>query len=60
MSPMLALARKELKAYFGSPMASIFIGAFLLSALFSFFWVETFFRAILLISGRSSAGCRCC
>lgn len=43
MSPMLALARKELKAYFGSPMASIFIGAFLLSALFSFFWVETFF-----------------
>ncbi len=43
MSPMLSLAKKELKAYFGSPMAAIFIGVFLLSALFSFFWVETFF-----------------
>ena len=43
MSPVLSLTKKELKAYFGSPMAAIFIGAFLLSALFSFFWVETFF-----------------
>jgi len=39
----LALTRKELKAYFGSPMAAIFIGAFLVCALFSFFWLETFF-----------------
>ncbi len=43
MKPMLAVARKELKAYFGSPMAAIFIGTFLLAVFFSFFWVETFF-----------------
>jgi ABC-2 type transport system permease protein len=43
MKQLLALTRKELKAYFGSPMAAIFIGAFLLAALFSFFWLETFF-----------------
>ncbi|MDA8165219.1 MAG: Gldg family protein [Desulfobacteraceae bacterium] len=43
MNQLLALTRKELKAYFGSPMAAIFIGAFLMAALFSFFWVETFF-----------------
>jgi ABC-2 type transport system permease protein len=39
----LAIARKELGAYFGSPMALIFIGAFLVVTLFSFFWAETFF-----------------
>jgi ABC-2 type transport system permease protein len=39
----LALARKELGAYFGSPMALIFVGAFLVVTLFSFFWAETFF-----------------
>jgi len=39
----LAIARKELGAYFGSPMALIFVGAFLVATLFSFFWVETFF-----------------
>ncbi len=43
ISQILAITRKELKAYFGSPMAAIFIGAFLLSVLFSFFWMETFF-----------------
>ncbi len=43
MKQMLSVTGKELKAYFGSPMAAIFIGAFLLSALFSFFWIETFF-----------------
>ncbi len=43
MNQMLSIAKKELKAYFGSPMAAIFIGAFLLSTLFSFFWLETFF-----------------
>ena len=40
---ILSLARKELRAYFGSPMAAIFIGTFLLSVLFSFFWLDTFF-----------------
>jgi len=39
----LAIARKELGAYFGSPMALIFVGAFLVATLFSFFWAETFF-----------------
>ncbi|MBL7183567.1 MAG: Gldg family protein [Anaerolineae bacterium] len=39
----LAIARKELGAYFGSPMALIFVGAFLVVTLFSFFWTETFF-----------------
>jgi len=43
MNQTYSLARKELKAYFGSPMAAIFIGAFLASVLFSFFWLETFF-----------------
>jgi ABC-2 type transport system permease protein len=38
-----ALARKELRAYFGSPMALIFVGAFLAATLFSFFWAEGFF-----------------
>jgi len=39
----LAIARKELGAYFGSPMALIFVGVFLVATLFSFFWAETFF-----------------
>ncbi len=43
MNQIFSVTKKELKAYFGSPMAVIFIGAFLLSAFFSFFWVETFF-----------------
>ncbi|MCB2181979.1 MAG: Gldg family protein [Desulfobulbaceae bacterium] len=43
MSPILAITCKELKIYFGTPMAAIFIGAFLLVSLFSFFWLETFF-----------------
>ncbi len=43
MNQMFAITRKELKAYFGSPMAAIFIGTFLVVALFSFFWIETFF-----------------
>ncbi|MGV1100723.1 Gldg family protein [Thiovibrio sp. JS02] len=43
MNQTYALAKKELKACFGSPMAAIFIGAFLVSVLFSFFWLETFF-----------------
>ena len=38
-----AIARKELSAYFGSPLALIFVGAFLVVTLFAFFWAETFF-----------------
>lgn len=39
----LTLTRKELRSYFGSPMALIFIGTFLAATLFAFFWVDTFF-----------------
>jgi ABC-2 type transport system permease protein len=38
-----AIARKELSAYFGSPVALIFVGVFLVATLASFFWVEAFF-----------------
>ena len=41
--PVWAVARKELRAYFGSPLALIFIGVFLAATLFLFFWAETFF-----------------
>jgi ABC-2 type transport system permease protein len=43
MSDILQIARKELRAFFGSPVAYIFIGAFLGIALFVFFWVDAFF-----------------
>ena len=43
MKQLLSITRKELNAYFGSPMALIFLGAFLAVTLFTFFWVETFF-----------------
>ena len=43
MKQALSITRKELEGYFGSPMALIFVGAFLAVTLFSFFWVETFF-----------------
>src|SRR5512141_2581509 len=43
MKQILAITRKEVKSYFGSPMALIFIGAFLAVTLFVFFWGETFF-----------------
>jgi ABC-2 type transport system permease protein len=43
MRRIWVLARKELSAYFGTPMALIFVGAFLAITLLSFFWVETFF-----------------
>ncbi len=43
MKQALTITRKELRTYFGSPMALIFIGAFLAATLFSFFWVDTFF-----------------
>ena len=43
MKQTLSITRKELTTYFGSPMALIFVGAFLAATLFAFFWVDTFF-----------------
>jgi ABC-2 type transport system permease protein len=43
MAEILRLARKELSVYFGSPVAYLFIGAFLAASLFVFFWAEGFF-----------------
>ena len=43
MKKILSIARKELKLYFGSPMALIFVGVFLALTLFVFFWVDSFF-----------------
>ncbi|MCF7985163.1 MAG: Gldg family protein, partial [Thiohalocapsa sp.] len=43
MSDILRVARKELSSFFGSPVAYLFIGAFLAACLFVFFWVESFF-----------------
>ena len=37
------IARKELTLSFSSAVGYLFLGAFLLATLFSFFWVETFF-----------------
>ncbi|MDA1190823.1 MAG: Gldg family protein, partial [Candidatus Poribacteria bacterium] len=37
------MTRKELGSYFGTPMAFIFLGAFLAVTLFTFFWVDAFF-----------------
>lgn len=37
------IAGKELRTYFLSPVALIFVATFLLASLFSFFWVEGFF-----------------
>jgi ABC-2 type transport system permease protein len=43
MRQILSITRKELDIYFGSPMALIFLGAFLAVTLFTFFWVDPFF-----------------
>ncbi|GIX07651.1 MAG: hypothetical protein KatS3mg115_2054 [Candidatus Poribacteria bacterium] len=43
MKQTIAVLRKELGSYFGSPMAFLFVGAFLIVTLFTFFWVEAFF-----------------
>jgi ABC-2 type transport system permease protein len=43
MNHLLRIARKELAGFFASPIAFIFLGAFLGVTLFVFFWVETFF-----------------
>ncbi len=43
MRQILSITRKELNSYFGSPMALIFVGAFLAATLFTFFWADAFF-----------------
>ncbi len=43
MKKILSIAEKELKLYFGSPMALIFVGVFLVLTFFVFFWVDSFF-----------------
>ncbi len=43
MKRIWVLARKELSAYFGSPVALIFLGLFLVFTLVAFFWVGGFF-----------------
>jgi len=43
MKQTMAMVRKELNGYFGSPMALIFIGVFLATTLFTFFWADAFF-----------------
>ena len=43
MRKILAVTGKELKLYFGSPMALIFVGVFLALTLFVFFWIDSFF-----------------
>lgn len=43
MAEIARVARRELAAFFGSPVAYIFIGTFLAVCLFVFFWVDAFF-----------------
>ena len=43
MKPIFAIARKELRSYFGSPTALIFLGIFLIVTCFTFFWSAGFF-----------------
>ncbi len=43
MNKVIRIARKEFTTFFSSPVAYIFMGAFLAVNLFIFFWVETFF-----------------
>ena len=43
MGEVMRVARRELAAFFGSPVAYIFIGTFLAVCLFVFFWVDAFF-----------------
>lgn len=42
-SSLPSVARKEFRAFFASPAAYLFLGAFAAAVLFSFFWVDTFF-----------------
>lgn len=42
-SVILRVARKELRLFFASPVAWLFLGSFVGVSLFVFFWVESFF-----------------
>jgi len=42
MKQTFSITRKELDAYFSSPMALIFVGVFLAVTLFTFFWIDGF------------------
>lgn len=43
MNHVIAIAKKELRGYFRSPVAIIFLGVYLAFSLFTFFWAEQFF-----------------
>ncbi|MFK7871644.1 MAG: Gldg family protein [Oligoflexales bacterium] len=43
MHNIWTIAKKELRSYFASPTAFIFLAVYLFVSLFVFFWVETFF-----------------
>ena len=43
MTNILSVARRELRAFFQSPIAILFLGAFLFFTVLTFFWVEQFF-----------------
>ena len=43
MNHVWSIARKELRGYFNSAVALIFLATFLGVVLFTFFWVEKFF-----------------
>lgn len=43
MNHVWSIAKKELRAYFLSPIAFIFLLTFAMAMLFTFFWVEAFF-----------------
>ncbi|MEJ2323128.1 MAG: Gldg family protein, partial [Gammaproteobacteria bacterium] len=43
MREILAIARRELAAFFGSPGAYLFLAIFVAAILFLFFWIEAFF-----------------
>ncbi|MBF0435493.1 MAG: Gldg family protein [Magnetococcales bacterium] len=43
MKEMKRIAEKEFSVFFASPAALLFLGAFVATTLFVFFWVETFF-----------------
>ncbi|PIE57547.1 MAG: ABC transporter permease [Desulfobulbus propionicus] len=45
MKTIFRVAKKEFATFFSSPIAYLFIGAFLGINLFIFFWVETFFSS---------------
>ncbi len=43
MRNLYRITQREWRSYFGSPVAYLFMAAFLVVVLFAFFWVDTFF-----------------